>query len=158
MTAIEFAYTLLFWLLTVALIVKSLSSEKNYLLLWHASLQFSKKNTFDHSSFLCFWAGLGTFSCLGDNHISFLKMILMEAMLTFMSLAIWLADLFGFLLTLSRIASIIFFDRARRGIPLLGRFSDVPNSLNLFTTWYTVDLATFKSLIISEFVLPEQWR
>ena len=45
MTAIEFAYTLLFWLLTVALIVKSLSSEKNYLLLWHASLQFSKKNT-----------------------------------------------------------------------------------------------------------------
>ena len=34
--------------------------------------------------------------------------------------------------------------------------SDVRSSLNLFTTWYTVGLTTFKSLIISEFVLPEQ--
>ena len=39
---------------------------------------------------------------------------------------------------------------------LLGRSSDVPSSLNLFITLYTVDLIFFKSLIISEFVPPAQ--
>ena len=43
-------------------------------------------------------------------------------------------------------------------IPPLGQYSDVPSSFNIFTTWYTVYLATFKSSLISEVVLSEQKR
>ena len=64
------------------------------------------------------------------------------------------ANLFRFLLTLSRTALITFLVRAVVGLPLLGRSSDVRSSLSLFTAWYTMNL--LMSLLISEFALPEQ--
>ena len=49
-------------------------------------------------------------------------MALIEVTLTFMFSAICLTDLFGFLLTFSRIVLITFFVRAVRGLSLLGQF------------------------------------
>ena len=51
---------------------------------------------------------------------------------------------------------ITFFVWAVFGLSLLGQSWALPNSLDLFITCYTMDLATFKDLIISEFVLYEQ--
>ena len=139
--------------------MKSFSSKKKTISRSvRACPQFSKKNI-NLSSILCFWAGV----VLSLSHL-----VVRQLEIMFKDGSHWghahihvfchySDDLFGLFLTVSLTVLISFYVRAIYFLPLLRRSSDVPSSLNLFTTWYTMYLAPFNSLIYSEFVLRAHW-
>ena len=151
MSAENFARTLLFCRLQIALTVNNFSSEKMISLVSvpafnllrrifarvRTCLQLVKKNLCSSQSFF-FWRSVRCWRvCILRDDIfkSVLTMFLIVFSMTFMSRAIALMDLLGLRRIQALTALIIFGVQEDHGLPLRGRSLVLWSSLHLLTVW-----------------------